>query len=204
MTLGESAGLVLKLHGAVWLAGAAAYYRYGDRTDLFDKAMRGNRNARQTIRDDIAGELGKQLSPVIRDATRTKTTILDPSGKYAEQPTDFASSESFYQAVRDFVSSSSGALLDYRQILRASERWSRWAGRLSHCVLGLVILETLMLAAVLVVQLTGWSETTQERLMLWSFAPTATVALMVLVSLTLVHVNQSTISHLRERHDPEA
>ena len=34
MTLGEVAGLGLKVHGAVFLAAAAAYYKFGDRTDL--------------------------------------------------------------------------------------------------------------------------------------------------------------------------
>jgi hypothetical protein len=204
MTLGETAGFALKLHGAIWLAGAAAYYKYGDRTDLFEKAARGNRNARQTLRDSIAGELGRQLSPVVRDAARTKTPLLNPNGSYIEQPADVTASEAFYQAIRDFVANSSGALVDYRQILRSTEQWRKWAGRLSHSILALVVLETSMLACVVLLELIGMTDDTREIIMLWSFAPTFVTALTVLVCLAAVHFNQTTISTLRERHDPEA
>ena len=73
MTLGEAAGLALKVHGAVWLAAAAAYYKYGDRTNLFEKSLQGNRSARQSILDTVASDLSKQLQPVVRDATGARS-----------------------------------------------------------------------------------------------------------------------------------
>ncbi len=73
MTLTAAAALAMKVHGAVWLAAAAAYYKYGDRTNLFSRALQGNRSLRQALRDNIAADLGKQLQPVIRDAARTRS-----------------------------------------------------------------------------------------------------------------------------------
>src|ERR1051326_2443317 len=112
MTVGEAAGLALKVHGAAWVAAAAAYYKYGDRTELFEKALQGNRTARQAIRDNIATNLSKQLQPVVRDAARVRSPVLDAGGAYIEHATDVTESEPFYQAIRDYVSLSTGALID--------------------------------------------------------------------------------------------
>ncbi len=90
MTIGEAAGLALKVHGAVWVAAAAAYYKYGDRTELLEKAVRGNRSARQSLRDNIATELQKQLVPVVRDATRLAgvVDVLNLEAKFFKRSAD--------------------------------------------------------------------------------------------------------------------
>ena len=108
MTLSDAAGLALKVHGAVWLAAVAAYYKYGDRTDLFEKALRGNQSLRQAVRDNIATDLSKQLQPVIRDAICVRSPVLDAGGDYVERVTDITKSELYYQAIRDYVSRSTG------------------------------------------------------------------------------------------------
>ena len=95
MTLSDVAALALKVHGAVWLAAVAAYYKYGDRTDLFSRALQGNHRLRQAVRDNIAADLSQQLQPVIRDATRTRFPVLDDAGAYIEYATDITESEAF-------------------------------------------------------------------------------------------------------------
>ena len=140
MTLADAAALALTVHSAVWLAAAAAYYRYGDRTSLFRRALQGNRSLRQAIRDNIATDLSKQLQPVIRHANRTKSSILDDTGAYVEHAADITESEPFYQAIRDYVSLSAGSLLDYRVALDAAARWRAWAHHLSSSILVLIIL----------------------------------------------------------------
>jgi hypothetical protein len=205
MTIGEAAGLALKAHGAVWVAAAAAYYKYGDRTDLFEKAVRGNRSARQSIRDSVASDLGKQLQPVIRNAAGVRSSLLDAAGAYIEQSIDVTESEPFYQAIRDFVSASASALLDYKLILQATERWRIWARRLSHCILALVAWETFMLAAaVLILVLADLTMTANKWLTIASFAPTAVAVLLLFVCLAVVHAKQGVIADVRERYDPEA
>ena len=95
MTSSEAAALALKVHGAVWLAAVAAYYKYGDRIDLFDKALRGNRRLREAVRDNVATDLSKQLQPVIRNATSATSPVLDVDGSYIEHAADITESDSF-------------------------------------------------------------------------------------------------------------
>ena len=205
MNVGEAAALGLKVHGPVWIAAAAAYYKYGDRTDLFEKAVRGNRSARQSIRDNIATELRKQLQSVVQNAAGVRASLLDATGAYIEQSTDVTESEPFYQAIRDFVGASTGALLDYRLMLHANDRWRVWARRLSNSILALVSLETFMLAAGMLVFVLGdLSRVVKPWITIASFAPTAVLVCLVFVCLAFVHTNQGLIADLRERYDPEA
>lgn len=205
MTLGEAASLALKVHGAVWLAAAAAYYKYGDKTALFEKALRGNRSLRQAVRDNIATDLSKQLQPVIRDATGVRSPLLDPGGGYFERATDITKSELFYQSIRDYVSSSAGSLLDYRLVLETTDRWRTWAHRLSRSILVLVILETLQIAGALLVSvMTDPNRIATTWWFLASLAPTSVVVGFLFWCLCMVHIKQGAMVDLRERYDPEA
>src|SRR5437870_4683892 len=101
MTGPETAGLALKIHGAVWLAAAAAFYKYGDRTELFDKTLGGTQATREAIRDRIAEDLGNQLRPILRDppVRRIRSPILTPTGNnYEEESPEITRSEPFRQA----------------------------------------------------------------------------------------------------------
>ncbi len=205
MTLGDAAGLALKVHGAVWLAAAAAYYKYGDRTDLFEKALQGNRSARQAIRDNIATELSKQLQQVVRDATRARSPVLDAAGAYIEHATDITESEPFYQAIRDYVSLSLGALVDYRRILEATDRWRTWAHRLSRCILVLLFLQILvMTGAVLVLVFADPNRTAAPWWFVGSLVPTGIAVVLLFSCLSVVHVEHGVMVDLRERYDPKA
>ena len=64
MTFEDGTSLAFTVHGAIWIVTAAAYYRYGDRTDLFDKSLRGCRRTRRSIRDALATSLSAHLGPV--------------------------------------------------------------------------------------------------------------------------------------------
>jgi hypothetical protein len=205
MTLGEAAGLALKIHGAVWLAAAAAYYKYGDRTELFEKALQGNRSARQAIRDNIATDLSKHLQPVVRNAARVRSPVLDAGGAYVEHATNITESEPFYQAMRDFVSLSAGALIDYRQLLRYTERWRTWAHRLSQSILVLLVVELLLIAgSVLVLVVADVTQTATWWWLLASLSPTALVVVFLFWCLCAVHLKHGVIVELRERYDPKA
>jgi hypothetical protein len=177
MTLGEAAGLALKV----------------------------NRSARQAIRDNIATDLSKQLQPVVRDATRARSPVLDAGGGYIEHATDITESEPFYQAIRDYVSLSAGALVDYRSILQTTERWRTWAHRLSQSILALVILEIVIMAcAVLVLVIADLTRSAAPWWFLASLVPTAVIVVLLLCCLCIVHVKHGVIVDLRERYDPKA
>lgn len=205
MTIGEAAGLALKVHGAVWLAAAAAYYKYGDRTELFEKALQGNRSARESILDAVAGELGKELQPVVREATGARSPVLDAAGGYIEHALDVTEGELFYQALRDYVSGSAEALLDYRRILHCATAWKKWAHRLSRCILALLILEvSVMGGALLALIFDDVSRIAPPWWMAASLSPTAVVVVILFVCLCFMNAKHGVIVDLRERYDPKA
>ena len=204
MTSSEAAALALKVHGAVWLAAVAAYYKYGDRIDLFDKALRGNRRLREAVRDNVATDLSKQLQPVIRNATSATSPVLDVDGSYIEHAADITESEQFYQAIRDYVSLSAGSLLDYRLVLETADCWRKWAHRLSRSILVLVILETLMIAGALLVSVTVDRSRIAMPWFLASLALTCIIVVSLLWCLCAVHTKHGMMVDLRERYDPES
>ena len=205
MTVEDAATLALSTHGAVWIAAAAAYYRYGDRTEFFDKSLQGCRRIRQSIRDAIASSLSAHLGPVVRESSRIRSALLDADGAYIDQPANLAESEPYYQAIRDFVSGTAGALVDYRLALDTVNSWRVWAHRLSKCILSLVIFETVMLAwpIMALVRLDPTDQTPR-----WWFAlgslPTAGIVFALFTCLVIVHVKHGAIIDLKERYDPDS
>lgn len=205
MTWGVAAAWALKAHGAILLAAIAAYYKYGDRTDLFEKSLSGNRSAKQAIRDNVATELGKQLQPAVRDATRVRSPVLDAGGGYIEHATDITESEPFYQALRDYVATSAGALVDYRRMVESTEAWLRWAHRLSRSILVLLIIELVSMAgAGLVLVLADVTRTISRMWFVTSFVPTAINIVALCCCLCALHVKHGIIVDLRAKYDPKA
>ena len=202
MTLSAAAALALNVHGAVLLVAVAAYYKYGDRTDLFNRALQGNRRLRQAVRDNIAAELSQHLQPVVRDAAHTTSPVLNEAGAYIEYATDITESEAFYQAIRDYVSLSTGSLVDYRLAVQTGDRWRAWAHRLSSSILALLILETLLVTTALVVPLIAEaSRIVDPWCFLASLAPTCIVVILLFGCLCAVHIKHGALVDLRERYD---
>ena len=202
MTLSAVAALALKVHGAVLVVAIAAYYKYGDRTSLFSRALQGNRRLRQAVRDNIAAELSRHLQPVIRDAAHTTSPVLNEAGEYIEYATDITESEAFYQAIRDYVSLSASSLLDYRLAIQSGDRWRAWAHRLSSSILTLVILETFLVTAALVAPfVVDASRVVAPWCFLASLVPTCILVIVLFGCLCTVHIKHGTLVDLRERYD---
>ena len=205
MTLTAAVELALTVHGAVCVVGIAAYYKYGNRADLYGNALLGNRSLRQIVRDNIATELSTQLQPVIREATRARSPVLESDGRYFEHVADITKSEAFYQSIRDYVSRSSNSLIDYRLALETSDCLRTWARRLSLLLLVLVILEILVIGGtVLMLVMGNPNRADGEVWFLWSLFPMCAVVVLLLWSLCMVHLKRDVIVDLRERYDPEA
>jgi hypothetical protein len=187
----------------------AAYYKYGDRTELFEKALKGNHRTRQAIRDHIATHLTEQLGPVLRDSFRARPTLLDSSGTamphYGETASDVMRSDRFYEAVRDFVSQGAGALVDYRHLLRAIDQWRTWAHRLSGSIVGLLAVELVMIGACVSLRLfADPNQATRPIYIAASFTPMAFIICFLFLCLLAVHTRHGTIVDLREQYDPES
>lgn len=104
MTVAELTNLSLSIHGAIWVAAAVAYYKFGDRKVLFDKVPQECHRLTQALKDEITTDLRAQLRPIVRDSNRIRTGIFKPEGDdYIEEPVDVTEGEGYYQAIRDFV-----------------------------------------------------------------------------------------------------
>ena len=203
MTVAELANLSLSIHGAIWVAAAVAFYKFGDRKVLFDKVPQECRLLMQAIKDEITTDLRAQLRPIVRDSTRIRTGILRPEGDdYIEEPVDVTEGEGYYQAIRDFVTNSSGALVDFSLLLTTVSSWSKWAHLLSTSILILVILESVVLAVTLIARFSidntamapSWS-------LLLNIVPSAIVVIGVFICLVLLHVKQGVIYDLKVNYD---
>lgn len=203
MTIAEATSLALSVHGAVCLVAAAAYYKFGDRKVLFDKLPQDCRRLMRSIKDEITTDLWAQLRPIVRDSIRAQTTTIKTKGdEYIEEPADVTEGEIYYQAIRDFVTNSSGSLVDYSVILKTVKAWRVWAHLLSWLILILVILEVALLAMTLLVLV---SINGTEIAPLWSLllgsVPTVVLIVGVFTCLILVHVKQGTIVDMKINYD---
>ena len=64
MAPGELTTLALAFHASVFGCAIAAYYRYGDRTEVFNKSLQGTDLILVRIRQQISEELTEKLKPV--------------------------------------------------------------------------------------------------------------------------------------------
>ena len=160
---------------------------------------------RLAIRDRITSEIANQLRSIVRDSASVQTGLFKPKGDYIEKPVDFTEGEKYYQVIHDFVTNSSGVLVDYSLVLATAKAWRDWAHRLSSSVLLLIILESVMLALTFLV-LIVLNEACQAPL--WSLvlgsAPTAIVIVAILICLICVHVKQGVIVDLKENYDTQS
>lgn len=202
MTIAEATNLAFSVHGAVLLIAAATYFKYANRKELFEKLPQECRRLRQSIRDRITSEIAVQLRPIVRDSARVRTGVLSSEGDYIEMPVDVTEGEGYFQAIHDFVTNSSRALIDYSLILATAKAWRDWAHRLSSSILFLVIMESVILALTLLV-LVVINETSPVPL--WSLVlgsvPTAMVIGAIFICLIFVHVKQGVIVNLKENYD---
>ena len=202
MNFAEATTLAFSVHGAVLLVAATTYFKYANPKELFDKLPEEIRRLRQSIRNRITSEIADQLRPIVRDSTSVRTGLFRPEGDYFEKPADVTEGEGYYQAVHDFVTNSSTALVDYSLVIGTAKAWRDWAHRLSSSILFLVILESFMLASTLLV-LVSINETLQVPLwaLLVGSVPTAIVMSGVFTCLIYVHRKQGVIVDLKENYD---
>ena len=168
----ELVNLALSVHGSVVLVTIVAFYKYGDRTELIEKGLRGSDSVFAEMRRRIATELVDVLDEYFQSSQSAPTITSGHEPAYVERATNPVQSEGFRETVRDFVEGHSIVMADYRNLLNARDKWCNWARFLSWTLLALLVIEVVIVGILGFVDklaghaLPGWS-------IHWSWLPVA-------------------------------
>jgi hypothetical protein len=123
----------------------AAYHKYGDRTELTDKSLKGTKEALETLLAYLGRSIADVVSPTIERILANATKSMDGTVKEIKIDSirEELKGEAFLDAVSSFVNSDIEEILFYRNLLHARVQWSMWAKRISRGVFALVILQGL-------------------------------------------------------------
>jgi hypothetical protein len=151
MTHAELLRIAISFHATVLIASLAAWYKYGDRTDVFAKSLTGTdfvlSRLRMMISDDLKATIKEYLSTVTYSTTSSLVGLDGKTPIYSEKIALSLDSEDFRDCVRDFMNRTVvDSLSDYRVLKQARENWCFWARILSWLILLSIILQVLFLA----------------------------------------------------------
>lgn len=135
------------MHGAVLAAAVTGYYKYSDRSDHFEKSLKGVTDTIGALKRQIAFGLADRLRPVFENSQSVTSILLDTSGKqFSETYVNPVGSETYRDTVFAFVQGESGAIADYRRIVESRDKWLFWARVMCWTFLGTFVSEALMFA----------------------------------------------------------
>jgi hypothetical protein len=121
------------------LVGAiAAWYKYGDRTDLAKKSLDGTKEALDGLRAYLGRALAEAVKPTVQ-------RILEEQGD-ADAVLEELRGENFQDDVSTFVTKDLDEMLSYRVLVYERKHWSTWAQRLSWGVFILMVVEVVFVA----------------------------------------------------------
>ena len=111
----------------------AAWYKYGDRTDLAEKSLHGTKEAL----DELCAYLGRALADSVKPTVQRiiaeqgvpqlDGTLNIPPGAVLEE----FRGDNFQDDVSSFVTRDLDEMISYRTLIHARKRWSAWARRIS-------------------------------------------------------------------------
>ena len=127
MTHIELVNLALSIHGSVLLATIVAYFKYGERTELIDRGLRGTNGVFTEMRRRIVTELAEILNSFFQSRQTAPTISDDQEPVYLERLTNPVQSEGFRECVREYIEGNSVLIADYRSLLNARDHWCNWA-----------------------------------------------------------------------------
>ena len=142
MVHAEFVNVALRIHAPLLMASLAAYYKYGDRTELLSKSMQGTDAVLSRMRREIANELGESLQNILENAGTVPTVV--GAETYTERPVNPVGSESYRKAIHDFVENNTNVLCDCRSLRDARDAWCFWARVLSWSILGLLLWQSVV------------------------------------------------------------
>lgn len=191
-------GWSLGIDGAALVGYIAAFYKYGDRTEVYRGSLNGIRDLLIEIERQIAFDLAVRLQPVFSGDVPPviEVSLFQPDGSlFREVTVNPAGSEKYRQAVLDFVLSGSDAIVAYRVVTLCKDRWTRWARRLSWSLLAGIGLHGILGFGLLSGRLTDWTPPTRLILVCagLGFCP----FMLVLLSTALMLRSHDQIQHYR-------
>jgi len=119
------------------LGAVAAYYKYGDRTDVIDKSLKGTREAL----NELKAYLGRAVAEAVRPTV--ERILLDFSPETAAEE---LRGEAFQDDISAFVESDLDEMISYGKLVQARDCWSAWARRISWTLLSLLIMQAVFTA----------------------------------------------------------
>jgi hypothetical protein len=176
-------------HSAILIGAVAAYYKYGDRTDVMDKSLNRTREAL----NELKAYLGRALAEAVRP-----TVVRIISNQSPQTAADELRGEIFQDDVSAFVDSDLDEMLSYGRLVRARDRWSAWARRISWGILILLIIQggfTLYFA--ILAKVLEWP--TSKIALLITFGISLLALAFCLVCLTLMLYHHDEISKYRDK-----
>lgn len=192
--------LALGAHAAVFLGALAAYYRFGDRTDITAKSLEGTDAVLREMRMAISAELTDHLRDTLSDSVVVSSIVLDAGASaYVEKPSNSLASDRFREAVRDFVEESSEHLAACRSLFVERSKWSRTSRKLSWLLLLLAVWQGLVSGVLAFVDRPAILSI-PDRLILLFAVPTALLGLGVVVTLVVMQVSHDRICEIRDQH----
>jgi hypothetical protein len=113
------------------VGGVAAWYKYGDRTDLAKKSLDGTKEALDELRAYLGRALADAVKPTAQRIIQNSVQLDGVLNLSPDAILEEFRGENFQDDVSSFVTSDLDAMISYRVLTHARDRWSKWAQRIS-------------------------------------------------------------------------
>ncbi len=192
--------LATTAHAAVLVGALAAYYKFGDRTEVFARSLQGTDQTLRELRRLIAADLAQRLKDDLGDDSTISAIVLEQSTEaYVERPSIVLASEKFRESIRSFVEQGVSRLIDCRTLVGLRDGWSRSARRLSWCLLALALYQALVAGILAFLDRTEVIRL-PDSFVLWAAGPTAIILAVCFGLMTQIQRCHDQISVIRERY----
>ena len=200
MTHEALAALATNMHAAIFLGALAAYYKYGDRTEVVARSLQGTDLTLRELRRLIAAGLAQNLASDLGDDSTIAALVLEPGSEaYIERPSNPLASERFRDSVRRFVESDISCLVDCRGLVAFRDAWIRSARGLSWTLLLFAMYQAVTAATLGFLDRTGVI-LLPNPLILWAGAPTVALTAVILFFVVRMLVSHDRIMEIRVRY----
>ena len=109
------------------MGAVAAFYKYGDRTDLAEKSLRGAKEAE----NELCAYLGRALADAVKPTVERIIPLSGVLNTTRDALLEEFRGENFQDDMSAFVTRDLDEMVSYRILVHARERWSWWAKRIS-------------------------------------------------------------------------
>lgn len=196
MSVSDALNFVLGIHGAVLVLVIAAFYRYGDRTEVLDRSLKGAEEVLEKIRKQLADELGESLSEILEDTADIAVSFES----YTELRGNPVGSEAYKNCMQEFVETALNTMIDCRAMRTARDSWCFWARILSWSIVSLLIWEVVALGILGALdKLVGIPMS--ERLVDLSLLPTAAGVFVAIGTLPLLLKHHDVINEFKVKYN---